>query len=517
PSWSDASRLITFVIVSLLITVLSASRDRAESELRASERRFRTILETANEGVWLVDREAQTQYANDRMATLLGTTPDGVMAGSVADFVFPEDLPAMRERIGRNLAGRAEEFDFRFRRADGAEVLVLAGTSPVRNGFGQVVGALGLYTDITARRRAEAALAQANERFTLAADAVQALIYEWDLATGRVERSSGIVPLLGLQPHDVPATQAGWRARIHPDDLERIVADAEQRVTEDDRYSREYRVRHRDGRWVTVWDQGQLVRDRAGRALRVIGSVIDVTGWKDAENALRLLAEAGRALASSLDYEETLQRVAWLAVPTLADWCVVDLFDDRGVARRVAVAHADPGQADLARSLLNYPPSSSRTGPEERVIQTGESLLMEQVTERDIETAAQDAAHQELLRAIGVVSAIVVPLGEAGWVHGAMTLTTTSHSDRRLDRDDLALAEQLARRSAAAIDNARLYRDAQAAEARYRGLFEGTKDGILVFKPDGVTVDVNPALAEMAGYAREELIGSAPTLVAGGG
>ncbi|MBW3633692.1 MAG: PAS domain S-box protein [Chloroflexi bacterium] len=387
--WSELSRLVTFAVVSLLITGLSASRDRAEAEMRASERRFRTMLETANEGVWLIDRDARTQYLNDRMAALLGATPERITANSVLDFVFPEDTSAAREWIDANLAGRSEELDFRFRRVDGEEVLVVAGTSPVRDDAGRVVGALGLFTDVTARRRAEA--------------------------------------------------------------------------------------------------------------------------------ALRLLDEAGRALASSLDYEETLQRVAWLAVPVLADWCVVDLLEEGGVVSRVALAHADPGHAELAAGLLAHSPSASIAGPEEQVIRTGASLFLETVTDELIRAAAQSAEHLEFLRSVGVVSAIVVPLSAGGMVHGAMTLATTAGSNRHFDKDDLVLAEQLGRRSAVAIQNARLYRDAHAAEARYRGLFEGTKDGIIVFEPDGKCVDVNPAMIEMVGYDRAELVGFPATLVACGG
>jgi PAS domain S-box-containing protein len=102
-------------------------------------------------------------------------------------------------------------------------------------------------------------------------------------------------------------------------------------------------------------------------------------------------------------------------------------------------------------------------------------------------------------------------------VHGAMSLATTVDSNRHFDNDDLALAEQLGRRSAVAIQNARLYRDVHAAEARYRGLFEGTNDGIIVFDPDGNCVDVNPAMTRMVGYDRAELVGFPATLVARGG
>jgi PAS domain S-box-containing protein len=384
----DLSGLITFAAVSLLVTGLSARRDRAEAEMWASERRFRTMLETANEGIWLIGRHARTQYVNDRMAVLLGTTPDRLTEVTVLDFVFPEDVAAARERIDRNLAGHSEEFDFRFRRADGEELLVVAGTSPVRDGSGQVVGALGLFTDVTARRRAE--------------------------------------------------------------------------------------------------------------------------------DALRLLDAAGRALASSLDYEQTLQRVAWLAVPAVADWCIVDLIDC-GVARRVAVAHADPQQAALATTLMRYAPSLSIDGPEAHVIRTGSSFFLETATDELIESAAQSAEHLEVLSSVDILSTIVAPLSAGGAVHGALTLFTTAISHRRFDEDDRALAEQLARRSAVAIHNARLCRDVQAAEVRYRGLFEGTNDGIIVFDPDGTCVDVNPAMMAMVGYDRTKLVGRAVTLVACGG
>jgi PAS domain S-box-containing protein len=229
-----------------------------------------------------------------------------------------------------------------------------------------------------------------------------------------------------------------------------------------------------------------------------------------------LLDEAGKALASSLDYEETLQRVAWSAVPELADWCLVDLVDERGGAHRVAVAHADPDHVALAARLMRYLPLSTGEGPEERVIETGESFYLEQAADAFAQAAAQSEAHLELLRALDVASVIVVPLRAGGQIHGAMTLLTTAVSNRHFDRDDLALAEQLGRRAAVAIQNARLYRDAQAAEDRYRGLFEGTKDGIIVVDPQGVCVDVNPALGEMTGYSRPELVGRDVALVAQG-
>ena len=122
-----------------------------------------------------------------------------------------------------------------------------------------------------------------------------------------------------------------------------------------------------------------------------------------------------------------------------------------------------------------------------------------------------------MLHDIDAMSVIVAPLRAGGKIHGALTLATTRRSGRHFDTDDLALGEQLGRRAALAIQNARLILDAQAAEARYRGLFEGTKDGILVFDTTGICIDVNPALAEMLGADRQQIVGHPVALIASGG
>ena len=130
-------------------------RKRAEEALRASEERFRTIVTTAQEGIWAIDREGRTTLANPSMAALLGTTVEALQRRQVADFCFPEDREEGRERITANLEGRAEEFEFRFRRADGGVVHVLAATAPLRGPGGGIVGALGGFLDLSERKKAE--------------------------------------------------------------------------------------------------------------------------------------------------------------------------------------------------------------------------------------------------------------------------------------------------------------------------------------------------------------------------
>ena len=130
-------------------------RKLAEEALRASEARFRTIVETANEGIWLIGVDARTQFVNARMAAMLGCTPDEMIGRSALEFTFPEDEPNHRERVGRNLAGELEQFEIRFRRKDGAAIPVLAATSALRDELGQVSGALGMFSDMSEKKRLE--------------------------------------------------------------------------------------------------------------------------------------------------------------------------------------------------------------------------------------------------------------------------------------------------------------------------------------------------------------------------
>jgi PAS domain S-box-containing protein len=147
-------------------------RKELEAELRASEERFRGIVETASEGVWLVDMLGRTVYANERMATLLGYQVAELTGRPITDFVFPEDVELAQSYIGDNLRGHTEQFDFRLRRRNGEAVLVLVGTSPVHDATGEIVGALGMFSDITERQRAEATSAHLAAIVESADDAI---------------------------------------------------------------------------------------------------------------------------------------------------------------------------------------------------------------------------------------------------------------------------------------------------------------------------------------------------------
>ena len=176
-----------------------------------------------------------------------------------------------------------------------------------------------------------------------------------------------------------------------------------------------------------------------------------------------LLSEASRVLASSLDYEKTLETIAKLAVGELAEWCAVDLVQDGGSVRQAVVAHVDEAKIEWAKELnKRYPPDYDGPTGAGHVIRTGEPEIYPEISDEMLVAAARDEQHLAITRELQIKSAIIVPMTARGHTLGALTLISTQRG-RRYDDADLALALQLATRAALAIDNARLYRSALAA------------------------------------------------------
>jgi serine phosphatase RsbU (regulator of sigma subunit) len=206
------------------------------------------------------------------------------------------------------------------------------------------------------------------------------------------------------------------------------------------------------------------LRDGQGALVGCATVVRDDTVRRRAERKLArrereatFLAEASAALAESLDFDATLRTAARLAVPVLADWCVVDIVDDTRGVRRVAIAHAQPEKESLAWELTRRYPSGP-AGPEltPKAIRTSSRELVADIRDSYLQRIAQDEEHLRLLRDLGLRSLMTVPLRARGRTFGAMAFVTAG-GGRRLDRDHVALAENLATRAALAADNARLF------------------------------------------------------------
>ena len=217
----------------------------------------------------------------------------------------------------------------------------------------------------------------------------------------------------------------------------------------------------KDGRWIAVSISETLMRDAQGDVIGVSNIMRDITPRKHAEETARFLAEMNVVLASSLDYKTTLASIARLAVPHIADWCAVYITLEDGTIQQLALAHVDPTKLELAHKLQRHyldDPSAPYNVP--NVIQTGKPELAPPFTNKQ-SASARDAAVLNISPDPGLKSLMVVPLITPGRTFGAITFVS-AESGRYYGQADLALAQDLARRAALAVDNARLYHTAQS-------------------------------------------------------
>ncbi|MDP8999807.1 MAG: ATP-binding protein, partial [Myxococcota bacterium] len=230
-------------------------------------------------------------------------------------------------------------------------------------------------------------------------------------------------------------------------------------------------LRSRHGREIPIDDTAAPIQDPEGHCLGVVLVFRDASTEKRDRSRRDFLARAGAALASSLDYRTTLATVAQFAVPQLADWCSVDIMEPGHQApQQVAVAHVDPKKVEWAREWgERYPPDPDATTGSPQVIRSGKPELYPEFPGPLLEAGARDAEHLRLIRELRLDSAMIVPLRGRDRTLGAITFVYAD-SGRRYTEDDLAFAEEFARRAAMAIENARALKQADDARAKEREL-----------------------------------------------
>ncbi|HWC35383.1 MAG TPA: SpoIIE family protein phosphatase [Mycobacteriales bacterium] len=202
-----------------------------------------------------------------------------------------------------------------------------------------------------------------------------------------------------------------------------------------------------------------------------------------ARRRLAFLAEASVVFASSLDFGATLDAVNRLLVPTLADWCIVQLVRDDDNLEIAALHHSDPGQVAWARSMAGrFPLAGKHAGGAPSVVASGESLLFADLDQALLESMADSDEHRDVIRALGMSSAMVVPLTGRSGTFGAITLLYAD-SGRRYAPEDMSFVEDVARRAALALETAETFREQSGQLADVRRVADATQRAILAPVP----------------------------------
>jgi len=449
---------------------------RLEARLREKDALLEAVLRHVPSGVIVVSAETSELIAGneramrvvrdrfradlpiaDQLATsgLVGRRADG--SAYAAD-----EWPLLRA-LRHGEATEGEEIELAFE--DGARRRLRVDCGPVRDEEGRVVAAVAAFDDVTERRAAEDALIESERRFRRLADAIPQLVY--------ITRADDSVAYLNRRWFDYTGASSehvevkdAWLGAIHPDDAGRVVAARSRSKVAGEPTEIEYRIRGADGRYRWFLGRSMWIRDERGGLLQRFGTATDIDDRRRAEMAARFLADAAARLAAVADAETALREIARVAVPDFADWCAVDLLDEDGSLRRVAVAHDSEDQAGVIETISHrYRLRPDMPQGLYQVVETRRPSLVADVTDEVLAAAARNEEHLAALRAFAPRSYLCAPLVGRDGVLGALSFATT-RSGRRYDRADLELAVDVAGRAATALENGRLYDQLREADRR---------------------------------------------------
>ncbi|HEX8456581.1 MAG TPA: PAS domain S-box protein [Pyrinomonadaceae bacterium] len=461
------------------------ARRQAEQSQRESEERYLSLLENANDIIYAHDLQGNYLSINRAGAEITGYTREEILGGlNISQVIAPEHLERAQEMLRRKLENPSPTvYEIDIQTKDGRR-LTLEVSTRISYTDGRPTAIEGVARDVTARKRDEAekarlaALLESQRRHLQAmVGSVPGVVWEaWgepDEATQRINFVSDYVEtMLGYTVSDWLSTPNFWLSIVHPEDRERAAREAAATFASGKVGTSRFRWLHKDGRTVWVEAQSSVILEDTGRPVGMRGVTMDITERMRQEANEHFLAEASTALSSSLEYETTLATVARLAVPQFADWCAVDMADEAGTLRRLVAAHVDPAKIEWAHEMYErYPPDPSEPQGLYQVLRTGQSEFYPDIPDELLVAGARDEKHLEIMQQVGFRSAMLVPLKVRERVLGVITFVNTE-SSRHHTREDLARAEDLARRAALAVENARLYR----AERQTREAAERTSD-----------------------------------------
>lgn len=337
------------------------------------------------------------------------------------------------------------------------------------------------------------------------ADVMPQLVWMTDANGAHVYYNQRWYAYTGLSEAD--SLGFGFTNALHPDDIERTLQRWQAAWRDGASYEVEYRFRRYDGVYHWFIGRAQPVAGPDGTIVEWVGTCTDIDEQKHTNETLQFIAEASTLLAGSLEYETTLAQVAQLAVPHIADWCAVDLLDPDGTLRRLAVAHIDPAKVALAHELqrrLPYDPDAP--GGVAQVIRTSQPELVSTITDEMVRQSGLEPDLRDIFLALGLRSSMIVPLCARNQMLGTITLVS-AESGRQFTEADLQLAEELARRAAIAIDNARLYRELH----QFRTTLDQTYDCVFMFEPETLRYFyANQGAIAQVGYSQAELLQMTP-------
>lgn len=445
-------------------TIDISEKKRSEHAVQQSEARFHGVFQHATLGIVIEDMQGHFVEPNAGFQQMLGYTADELRQLTCNDITHPDDYSTDIDLYHRLLAGEFEYYRLhkRFIHKQGHTLWGDLTVFLVRDAQGQPQFPIATVEDVTERVRTLEELHESEARFRNMADTAPVLLWISGTNGDCTWFNKPWLDFVGRALEQEVGN--GWAENVHPADFDSCLRTYREAFAARRPFEMDYRLLRHDGQYRWVLDQAVPRFTPGGEFLGFIGSCVDISERKRAEEAQHALASASALLASSLDFETTLHNVARLALPHFADFCTLDLLDDSGTLQQAAVAHTDADKEPLLREVRRRNPHTlDAVVGAAAVARNREAQLCSEVTDDVMRTYTSDSRSLEIFRLLQPVSFIIQPLNARGRLIGTMTFVSSRQS-QRYTRDDLTFARDLGERAALAVDNARLYQQAQRAQ-----------------------------------------------------
>ena len=493
-------------------------RKQGEEALRASEERFRAYVEQAADAMFMHDFSGRFIDVNRQACASLGYSREELLRKSVFDVENDFDLPRAQVAWRQVTAEKPFTLLGHQRRKDGSIFPV-----EVRFGCFNLKGErcyLGMVRDITERQQAEKALRESERRLHLATKAANVGLWDWDLQTNTVWFSPEWKRQIGYEDHEIPNHFEVWQSRVHPDDLERALARVKAYVEKPwPNFENEFRFRHNDGSYRWILAQASLSPDAQGKLTRVLGSHIDITERKQADQRLHqlnrtyaVLSDINQLIVRERDTQTILDNACRIAVTTggfLLAW-ISSRDKASGQLKLTAHSGATPDTLTVIKQILGDPKQGCAFTSQ--ALATGDSAVCNDIERDPLAAAWREAALQRGYRAMSSF-----PLVVDGQRVG--TLNLYAGKPDFFDADELRLLKELAMDISFALEIIQReteHRHVEESHARLATAVDQAAEVIVITDTSGTIHYVNPAFERISGYTSVEAIGQNPRILKSG-
>ncbi|HOE20923.1 MAG TPA: PAS domain S-box protein, partial [Spirochaetota bacterium] len=422
------------------------------------------LVETAKEGIWRIDSNCITTYVNMAMAAMLGYVPEEMIGRQIFEFMFADDIPVLKERIKtRREKGIADVYEDRRKRKDGSELWCLVSGQPIMDEKGNYIGSFAMYTDITARKKAEEKIAEYSKMLKNVIEATQTGTWKWNIQTGALIINEMWAHLLGYTLEELsPISIKTWERLTYPDDLKKSYEDLVNHYTgEKPYYECEIRMKHKQGHWVWILTKGEVIEWTPDRQpLMIYGTHTDINHFKETEKALK---ESQQLLNNIMDTIPV--RVFWKDKSFRYIGCNRPFAVDAGFEKPEDII----GKTDYDMGWRNE--AELYRKDDEEVIETG-------------------------IPKIGYEEPQTVPDGSNMWIR-------TSKIPLRSGNDIIGVLGTYEDITAKKLADEKL----KESEERYRSITETTHDIIVLHDMNGIVQYANQTGINITGYNYDEVVG----------